>query len=100
MTDHKSSKKPTWNKGVTLNFPSNQNTFVLEVFDQVSLKKTDKKIAWATVSVPNAVYAGTALTKYVPLHGKHGPEGKVRFQNIKVHQHIKIENCGGLNTRV
>jgi toll-interacting protein len=79
-TDASGGKSPKWNRTVHCYLPNGVDTIFLEIFDERAFS-TDERIAWAHITIPDAVFFQETIDDWYQLSGKEG-EGKEGMANL------------------
>lgn len=79
-SDFRGGKFPTWNKTFYSYLPHGIKTISIEIFDERSVIP-DERVAWVHYTLPDEVFQGTFVEKWIPLSGRQGEgkEGKIYF---------------------
>ena len=68
-TAYNGAKEPKWGKTFYATLPRGVDSFSLEIFDEKSFK-TDERIAWNLIRIPERVIQGETVDDWYPLSGK------------------------------
>jgi len=79
-TAYNGAKEPKWGKTFYSTLPRGVDSFSLEIFDEKSFK-TDERIAWNLIRIPERVIQGETVDDWYPLSGKQGEgaEGQINL---------------------
>lgn len=77
-SDFRGGKFPSWNKTFYSFVPQGIKTISIEIFDERSVVP-DERVAWVYYTLPDEVFQGTFVEKWIPLSGRQGQgkEGKI-----------------------